>query len=184
MKVSVLFVSLLVAIFLIEYSEAYISINIEPDDLEQVSDFLHMLMTDGNQILPAPITRTRMIVRMITRGLLKIAHYSGIMLTLVGATVISSHYIPDSNSKVILQNEQVSGEQKIKINPKILMHSEMCQIDYGCHAGVCWRSCHSNNHSQHFWCYTAPIPNARDLYRCKDASDCFLCWECVEPCHI
>lgn len=178
MKLSVVVFSVFVIILFSTISEAYISINIDPDDFDQVSDFFHGIINNGHQNLPPQISRKNMVIKMLKGGLMATPQLIGVMFSLVGASVISSYLLTEFNPKLILNNEQGA-----LINASIEIHSEKCKIEYGCHENRCWRSCHSSNHTENLWCYTAPTPNARRLNRCQKTSDCFLCWECVEPCH-
>lgn len=197
MKVSVILFALVIVIFSLQIlqSDAFISINIEPDDLERVSDFFHELMNANNQI-PSSIRQRNIIVKMMKKGIMSSIQLIGVMMTLVGANIISSYWIPEHGQ--IQQNpklfqhigqppkelEQEQRKTKIHNFYQSISRAEICQIDFGCYKNICWRSCHSNIQDKNLWCYTAPTPNARELYRCNDTSDCFICWECVEPCHL
>lgn len=140
-----------------------------------------------------------MIIKYVKKGLLSGVHLVGVMLTLIGANVISNYWVvvPDQtqirpkaipqtilNTKPPMIYKQESSNNKIdNFYQSVTKHADICQIDFGCAKNSCWRSCHSNNDQQNLWCHTAPTPNARKFYRCEEPSDCFICWECIESCH-
>lgn len=75
------------------HSEAFISINIDPEDFDQVSDFLHNLIV---QTHPATTTTTsrRLIIPVIKEATFGAIQLFGVMMTLVGANVISTFLTP------------------------------------------------------------------------------------------
>lgn len=185
MKVKELLFICLFASSLLFHSEAYISINIDPEDFDQVSDFLHTIMINEQ---PQSMMQTRK--NYLLKSLLKKSIYGsiqllGVMITLIGANVISTILIPevpvvqDKQQEIIFQNQNDSNISNLK-------YSEMCNIDFGCNRNLCWKSCNTIVDGKNLWCYTSPKAHAggiRDFHHCIDMDDCSICWDCIEPCH-
>lgn len=181
---------LLLCIFIIVI-KAHISINIDPEDLDRISDFLQQIMSvhdeHSYETVPSVTTRNNIIRKMgkyILKGLVETVHLISIMIALVGSNLISVYIMPNSvpEQSKIQPNLQTSTNA-IDHLLNMSAHAEICQTDYGCTNKRCWRICHSNTKTPLLWCYTNPKPNAREFYYCDTAEDCFLCWECLEPCH-
>lgn len=188
-----------------QWCEAHIAINIDPEDLDRVGDFFEMIMNNNvDQVLMLLISRKTRLLRAMKKGIVQSIHLMGVTIALVSANYISSYMVPavDPATKVqqhtvVITPTGVFTEQVIPQLPdaklttekigmeigNITYHGEMCQIDLGCSNNVCWRSCHSNIQSSNLWCHTHLTPNARTFYSFDDVNDCFLCWECIEPCH-
>lgn len=209
MKVRVLFICLCISLLLI-HSEGYISVNIDPEDLDHVTELFHAIVINQQPQSIIQIPKHRVILSFIKKTICGIIQLFGVMITLVGANVISSKWVPDApmpvqlqrQSEIFVQNQNNSNNIQLKQSemcnqPKIIVqnqnksnninlkHSEMCNIDFGCNKNVCWRSCNTNveYNGKKLWCYTSSKYRAREFQHCVDANDCSLCWECIEPCH-
>lgn len=161
----------------------------DAEDLDRIGDFFQEIININNPML-APVPWNKKMVKFVKNGLFASIRLMGVTTALVGANVISSYLIPDPGqpNRLIQDVGQQPRLQQSQINlsnfSSITKHAEICQIDFGCHKNICWRSCHTNIQEQNLWCYTSPTPNAREFYHCDDANDCFICWECIEPCHL
>lgn len=179
MKVKVLLIWL-VASFLL-HSEAFISINIDPEDLDRVSDFFHSIVInqEPETLIRSPQHRVISFMKKTIYGTIQIF---SIIIALVGANVISSNLVPavsiEQKPEIIFNNQK--KKNSTGINPK---YAGKCDIDFGCHKNICWRSCYTNVYEKKFWCYASPNPLERKFQRCNITSDCSLCWECLEKCH-
>lgn len=172
MKVSVVCVLLL----FLTYSTARISIEMDPEDLDQISDFFQAFITHQQQHQYQSIMNFSIRYR-ITPFLKKTAcgfiQLIGVMLTLVGANLLTSKL------------DSVEPLQPTEMNVRN-NNSQMCNIDYGCNQNLCWRTCYTSLHEKinsQLWCYTSPKHNAREFQRCIYSSDCSPRWECLESCH-
>lgn len=173
MKLVILFICGIVIFVLWAQCEAHISINIDSDDFDHVTDFLHEVM--HNQPT-TPIPSNRQIVRFIQNGIVSTIHLLGVVAALVGANIISSNLIED-RATVIQQPKIVTNISSV-YNRK---NGETCKIEYGCFESVCWRTC--NNSDGKKWCFTSPKINGREYHHCNVSADCSICWECIEQCH-
>lgn len=181
---------LLLCIFTIVI-KAHISINIDPEDLDRISDFfqqiIHIHYDNLYETVPSVATRNNIITKMgkyVLKGLIETVRVISIIVALVGSNLISMYIMPDSvpvQSKIQPNLQTPINIIDHQLNPAV--HAEKCQTDYGCSNNVCWRSCHSNTETPLLWCYTNPKPNVLEYYHCETTEDCFLCWECIEPCH-
>lgn len=173
------------------HSEAFISINIEPDDFDAVSDFLHQIMVNGRPVESVQSDNQALIVRHVKKVVFSIIQMLGIMLTLIGANLITTmldYPVPAPAPNFVNHRPQISYQEKSVDNySKIIdiQHAEKCNIDFGCDRNVCWRSCNVNVSASEkkMWCYTAPDQRTFHHQKCDSTSDCSLCWECIEPCH-
>lgn len=195
MKLTVIFVQLtFIFVILSCQSDAHISINFDREDLDEIGDFV------DNHININPLRSVQssrnIIIKKGKAFVLWIFQLAGVTAALVSSNVITTRLSLDQAvvpppppqchepkieiSKLPTQKTKFESKETDNISAKI---SELCQIDFGCHKNVCWRSCHTNNQSENLWCYTSPTPNRREFYHCESSNDCFICWECIEPCH-
>lgn len=112
MKVKVLLFVYLFASLHLPHSEAYISINIDPDDLDRVSDFFHSIRISEQAQLIIP---THSVIKsLLKKTVFGIIQLSGVMIALIGVNVISPHLIPDvqpvqhQTSEIIFQNSSLT----------------------------------------------------------------------------
>lgn len=186
MKVTVVVFFIMFSMFIANLlqSEAHIAINIDPEDLDQISDFFQDLILPQNVVVAQPNSMCKVILKYMKKGVYASINLIGVTTALVGANLISNRVMNAEPSQLLSkQNQVVPKEYNPKNNLLTPSHGEMCQIDYGCHRNACWRGCHSNNQTEKLWCFTSPSANSRDYYHCDDYNDCFVCWECLEACH-
>lgn len=165
---------------LLLHSEAFIAINIDPEDLDQVSDFFQSVIVQTSAPMP---TNRRVIIPLIKKMTYSTIQLLGVMMTLVGANILSSFLTPDvamSRQQQQQQSEIIFRNFSNNIEPK---YAEMCKIDFGCNKNRCWKSCNTVVGGKNLWCYASPEYHARNLQHCEVVSDCSLCWDCIEPCH-
>lgn len=188
MKLTIILMSIFVSIIMnmmVPESEAAISINLDPDDLDLISDFFREIIQINDPIysdVPTPTRCVTKVMKFIVNELLSMSRLIRIVIALVGSNLISSHLMPDA-TPVYPSSIGVQPIKMIENHLNLSLRVEMCQIDFGCRDKVCWRRCHSNTEYPFLWCHTHPNLNAREYYSCEDTDDCFLCWECIEPCH-
>lgn len=197
MKVTLIFDALLISLCLIN-SEAYIAVNIDPEDLDRVSEFFHTIIINQQHEPQLSVPMKFKILSMLKNGIFASFQLMGVVIALVGANVITTHLTTDSVQQQQQQQQQLSESiqirnpvvqkqpiQSIQNDSSIFKNAEMCNMrDYGCNRNLCWRTCNVNvgkNHS--LWCYTSSNPLARVHHYCVDSKDCSLCWECIEKCH-
>lgn len=177
MKLRVLFISLCIFSLLI-HSEGYISVNIDPEDLNQITDFIQ---TFGMNDQSHPITlnqRNRACIKMMKDTIFGIIQLIGVMLSLVGANYLSMKLTPE------VSVQQYKQPEIIFRNPTKANNFEdikMCKIDYGCNKNLCWKTCNSIVNGTKLWCYASSTPG--QFHRCSGAEDCSQCWDCIERCH-
>lgn len=184
MNVKVIFASLIFTTVLIFYSEAYISINIDPEDVERVGDFFHEIM-DAGQSVQISQHRCGLVKKLFFNSI----HLIGVMLSLVGANAISTYF--NLNGEISIQKDKPTMSINVPNSSNVSLPTTTttknmvkgCGIDFGCHDNVCWRMCFTDNPDKHLWCYTLPNPHSRKITQCHAANDCSNCWECIEPCH-
>lgn len=117
---------------------SHIEINIDPEDLDQVSDFFQSL--NNNNHAMQPVNQRRRIVPFILKTASGFIKLISIMLTLVGANILSAKFDSIFPS-VHLKSEQINNGNNIR------NISNACIIDYGCIKNLCWRSCYGNENN-------------------------------------
>lgn len=204
MKVTLLFGCLLL-LCCFGNSEAHISIHIDPEDLDRVSEFFHTIIINNHQPHPQLAVPVKfMILSNLKKGIVASFHLVGVVIALVSASVISTHVttnlVPVPVPVPVHQQEQPefiqitdpTQRQQQQQQPELIQYdsnifkkAEMCDIDYGCNRNACWRSCNRGDKGNYpsLWCHTASNPRAREHHRCDDSKGCSSCWECIEPCH-
>lgn len=166
MKVTVF---LFVCALLVIQSTALISINFDPDDLDQIIDFVQTININ-EQPRPIQLRKCNM-VKLLKKTLFNMIQMTGIMFTLVGANLISLQFTPIHHPNQTYESE--------KINPTNV--TNICSIDFGCNNNQCWKTCDKIINGQKTWCYNSPTP--REIKYCTSAKQCNICWDCVETCH-
>lgn len=190
MKVKVLFICLFAFVLLLQ-SEAFISIQVDPEDLDYVSDFFQSIIINGQTQTIVHTPRHRIILSWVKKTTVGVFHLIGVMLALVGANMLSSNFIPDVPMQVqqpkIKLSSVVEPGKKIQIESKLSnvvpKYTEMCDVDFGCHQSLCWRTCHSIIKGKRQWCFTSPNSHGREFHHCNKTNDCSVCWDCIESCH-
>lgn len=172
MKVSVIIIILLFTSIL--HTNGYITIEIEPDDVHQLSDILQMFIE--NQQIP---TRTQYSLRRNIFSLLKsfsrgIVQLISIMMTLVGVNLITMKM--ESSIMLLNQTEQTTTH--------MFAHREICKHDFGCTENICWRTCEETNErkAEQKWCFTSSYPNISNFQPCTYSYECSPCWSCSTSC--
>lgn len=176
MKLKVLFISLCIFLFVI-HSEGFITINIDPEGMDQVNEFIQ---TIGINIQSHPLTfyqRNRVCLKIMKDTTIAILQLFGVFLTFVAVNHVSTSEVS------VEQKEQYPQSEIIFRNPtkaNNFEYTKMCKTDYGCNKNLCWKECNSIVNGTKLWCYTSPTG---DLHRCSGAEDCSPCWDCIERCH-
>lgn len=184
MKLKVLFFVFLVASLFLTHSEAFISVNIDPDDLDSVSEFFQIIINNRQpqMIIRSPVHRA--FKSLAKKAIFGCIQLFGVVVALVGSNIISSKMIPDV--PVSLQQHQQT-EMKLMVEQILLQNSTngACMKDFGCHKNVCWRACFATPSETHVtWCFTSPTTQVRKYQPCASSSDCSPFWECLEDCHL
>lgn len=196
MKVS--FVFLLLSLFLL-HAEAYIAIELDPEDLDQVADFFQSIIIHNRQ-QPTENPTRRAIGRYLKKITFSIFQMMPITTSLVGANLLTVVLEPFVAKKRAHQTEintvkmygssssisDVNELQQSENNFKSLLNSTtpgVCNIDFGCDDNMCWRTCNTGDQKKILWCYTASKVNSRKFQYCNHVSECSQCWECIETCH-
>lgn len=184
MKVQILLLILFINTILLPQSKAFISINIDPDDLDQVTDFIHTIAINDHPQSIISNRKRSVFISVMKKTLFGTIQLVGVTFSLVGANLLSMHFVP---AAPVLQNQQHERPEIVLPNQTKIdnignKYQEMCQIDYGCNKNLCWRTCNSTTVSgKKMWCYSSPTP--RQFQNCANSNDCSLCWDCIEACH-
>lgn len=185
MKFTKVFVSLVLLFKLLRLeTDAFISIEIDPDDLDRISEFFHsIIITDQpRSIIP---TRGIQIKTMFKKIVCSVVQLIGVMLSLVGASIISNHFAPVVPVPVQEQQPQQDESlivQNATILSDIIKNIESCGTDYGCNKNLCWKSCYTkDDYGRNLWCRTSSF--RYKFQHCNTSSDCLFCWDCIEKCH-
>lgn len=174
---------LFISTLLLLQSEAFISINIDPEDLDQMTDFIHTITINDQ---PQPIItnrKKRLIKSVLKKAIFSTIQLVGVMLSLVGANILSMNLVFDApvqqNPKHVQPEIIFPNQNNITKNIK---YEDMCHIDHGCNRNLCWRNCNTvADRKEKLWCYTSPT--LCQHHHCAHAKACSLCWDCIEPCH-
>lgn len=154
---------------------AYINIQIEPEDIQNVADIFMQFQPSYPQSGNFHIKR---LCKSFSRNILQMM---GIMLTLVGANVITSMLEPFS---VVQKVSEISGVANITAHK--LVPSELCKSDYGCDENICWRTCDEEKDGEKIisqsWCYTSSKKNKMEYQKCNFSYECSPCWDCLTSC--
>lgn len=173
MKVSLVIIFFLIASAILSYSNGHITIEIEPNDVHQLSDILqtfienHHVPTRQRSSLKCVIYHS---IKTLSSGIIQLI---GIMLSLVGANLLTMKLEHSTNSVN-------------QIKSPTSMFNEECKHDFGCTGNICWRTCGDiNNPSEEAAqkiCFTSSQPNITNIQRCTYAYECSPCWSCSTPC--
>lgn len=158
---------------------AHISIQIEPNEIEQISEILQGFILRQHDQQQPPTRRYRLcymlipFLKSISRGLTQMV---AIMMTLVGANLVTSRM------ETTFQLNQLSVENIPQTS--VSTQNEHCKNEYGCNSNLCWRACGEvdiNNNTKHKLCFTAR-PNGTSFEACAQTLDCSPCWSCLSRC--
>lgn len=185
MKVKVLFIGLFASVLLLN-SEAFISIRLDPEDLERVGDFFQSIMINEQAHTHWIHTPThRIILSWAKKTAVGVFHLIGVMLALVGANLLSLNLTPDAQMQV--KQQSIEPEKKIQasndLSNVVPKYTDICDVDFGCHRSLCWKTCHIIVNEKKQWCFTSPDPHVRQFQHCNKTNDCSVCWDCIESCH-
>lgn len=173
-----LFVIFLTVDFIFQV-ESHISIGIDPEDMDRVSDFFEGIIFNSHPIVQQPARpRCSSIIRLTKKFLISAIQMFGIMITLVGANLLTSKLSGPVPANC--QNELFNELEK-----NVTSIIEKCEIDFGCNRGLCWRSCTvQQNYDKNYtsWCFAAPGKQSKKFQQCKNHLECSGCWPCSYPC--
>lgn len=191
MKLSVVLFYLFFSASLIVLAESFIAINIDPEDLDRVSEFFHsIILSEPAQTI---VQRERHIFRaMVKKTIFGVIQLTGVMMSLVGASVISSSFVHEAPAIQPQQPQQASQQppHQPPQQPQEAQYPEQLEnivlkctnLDFGCSVNYCWKTCFEKaSNGKNLWCHTSPKSNA--LHHCKSSDECSICWDCVEKCH-
>lgn len=156
-------------------NQASISIDIEPEDLRRIGEIVvgNYLRGPGNNIARSR-TMINTIISSCKHFSMNIAQLIGIMLSLVGANLLTTMLEPFTNTPMYKNTT--------------LTPSQICKSDFGCDENLCWRTCDTKfdegeQQIAQSWCFTSSKPTDRNFQECKNSYDCSPCWDCLGPCH-
>lgn len=114
----------------------HITIEIEPEDLNRISEILQTIINE-QQLQPIIRSTTRnSIIPVLKKITCSVFQMLGIMLTLVGANFITMKMEPS----MLQQTSDTNISSLALIEPP-----GICKSDYGCNANLCWRTCNEND---------------------------------------
>lgn len=158
-----------------------VTINIEPDDVQQISEVFQRIMYRSHPSTRISPVRCSLIplLKKITLNLFQMC---GVMMTLFGANILTVKY---EYSRKMDYSSLTYTNIKSKLSPP-----EFCKHDFGCNDNLCWRTCeepidgnvNANEEYGDKWCYTTPMSNRTYYQPCKENNDCSPCWGCITPC--
>lgn len=162
MQVKVLFTFLFLSTFILSQLNG-VTIDIEPNEMNQVSEIIQSFINNPNQVLQP---QRGIFVRFFLPHLIKFSHsiyqMCAAVAVLVTANLLSKKWEPSFSSEI---------------------SSEMIDIEYGCYRNRCWRTCdvEKNQKFTTGWCYIAI--NLEENYKnCDSFMECSPAWNCLEKC--
>lgn len=170
------FFKVFVFFLLLAHANAHISINMDDGDFGQVADFLQVFGRG-----PIQPYEHSCILRNLKKFNRVLFHMCSAMITLVASNLITAKF-----TTVEPQQQQDQLEIHFAISSFIGGGSsgDAFKTDFGCHNGVCWRTCYTEDPKQmDFWCYSSPQLNSREYKTCAYQTDCSPYWECLDSCH-
>lgn len=181
-KMKLFIVILLTSSIWQQHAYGFITIQIEPENLQQIGEvIMQAYMQQQPIVLQTPTTRCAHIssaAKKISRGIIQLL---GIMMTLVGANLLTTKL----ESFVVVNQPEFSAKN---ITTPTIIQSDKChEYDYGCDDNLCWRTCDvsadyekSVENINQPWCYTSP--NESEFQPCNFSYECSPCWNCLSPC--
>lgn len=175
---------IVLSVELIMQVEAHISIQIDPEDMDRVSDFFESIIFNRQQLFQPTVHSRFGIIRLTKKFLSGGIQMLSIMITLVSANLLTTKL----SQPVLVNSEQREPVNSLEVIDKNLTSStvEMCNSnDFGCNRGICWRTCtvqKAGDQGYLSWCFTAPEKMQQKFHHCKNNMDCSGCWECSFPC--
>lgn len=158
-----------------------IAINIETDEMQRIAEVLVESYLANN--IRQHIPRRYVILKLLKKIAATSGQYIGIMVSLVGANIITKMLEKQEKYVAITEND-VLTQVFTNENVTNVLNEETCGHEFGCDHYVCWRTCTENKDKPELdtWCYTSPTPEKRDYHDCKDYNDCSPCWGCINDC--
>lgn len=174
----------LVFVSVISVSNANIVITMEPDELQSIGEMLvrNQLRIEATAKISTVKKYANMVIQLM-----------GITISLVGANMITGYldaYLPQKKYAVDYPtNNNYNNNTSASASNRL--PNEICQNNFGCDRGLCWRSC--DDKAAESWCYTAPKTIIEEFKisastailgkTCKHHFDCSPCWSCLGVCN-
>lgn len=158
----------LLALCLIIQAQAPVIIDIDPDDLQQLSEILAQYYVErGND---RRISQMNSVTNLCKKTVFCVIQMIGIMFSLVGANILT---------EIVLNSRNVAPV-------KIENATRKCEYEFGCTHNMCWRTCDvtKTDEATFSWCYTIADCSTRNFQACLEPNDCSPCWSCFGPCNV
>lgn len=155
---------------------ASITIDIEPEELQQLGEILVQSYLERGIHSIASVNNAVFTCKKVSLAIIQLI---GIMFTLVGANILTELL---NNA-----NKQRYGAPLYIENVTNITPTRMCDNDFGCNRNMCWRTCNvdlTGDEPMFSWCYTKPDESDKNLHSCQEANECSPCWSCFGPCHF
>lgn len=177
MYFSKFFIIILSLCVFVNQASASISIDIEPEDLQRIGEIVVGNYLRGDTIV-RPRTMINTIILSCKHFSMNIAQLIGIMLSLVGANLLTTKLEPFT----------IPNTQTVMYKNTTLTPSQICKSDFGCDRNLCWRTCDTKfdedeQQNAQSWCFTSPKPTNNKFQECKNSNECSPCWDCLGLCH-
>lgn len=191
MRISIVFI-ILSTFLLINSSFTQFTIDITADDAERIGEIVSESLTNLGVI--QPFSPAAIICKHAKKVAVTLLQMTGLMITLVGANILTSIFDPN----IIIHSEadivQVNPPKFEEIDYSV--ESEKCGDSYGCDNNKCWASCNATVFIHNFeektirpklvksWCYTSPNPAInKNFKQCNHGKECSSCWSCLGACN-
>lgn len=156
--------SLLSLFFVISIVTANIIIDVEDGQLQSIAEILVQNYIENN--IPQTGYNNNKNVKKFVFASIQLV---GITISLVTANLITALFEPSAG---VVHLNPISENTTLKPSP-------ICDADFGCDRGACWRTCGNSSNSA---CFTTSTPTLREFHTCKKSVECSPCWSCVGPC--
>lgn len=160
------FFIILISTGYIHQTRAHIIIQIEAEDMQRITDILQS-SHQRSDLISTGKTISKAVLQML-----------GIMLTLVGANLLTSKLEPAIGSPVHFTYINRTTPSDI---------TDMCKYDYGCDDNLCWRTCDGEVDALEkrvsSWCHTTISTQKPEYKECVNSYECSPCWDCLTPCN-
>lgn len=178
LKTKVVLISILLTTVCV-CSNASIVIDMEPDELRE---FLQEQISGRAVTSITPRIQSSSVVKHVKKMVSSMIQMVGIMLTLVGANLLTHLF---DNSLII--NQHCVDNNVTNFLPS-KAPSQQCEYDFGCDRNMCWRTCNAGSvvreeSNSQSWCYTTSTHESHNYQQCLYSHDCSPCWECLGACH-
>lgn len=162
----------------------HVIVQIEPEDVQRFADILMQIHGGDIGIHPQQLviqSRTTksvcslLMIRKISQSVIQLV---GIMLTLVGANLLTTKLESHAVVQPQMTMENITGPKKLQL--------KLCQHEYGCDQNMCWRTCGGTTEQEEVekqsWCYTKSSSKKDEYQMCNLSTECSPCFECLGPC--